>query len=728
MWDLIKSLTGAGSTALQIAELQAKFHAMSRSQAVIEFDLQGRILWANENFLATVGYRLEEIVGRHHAMFVDPEEAKGAAYSEFWGRLKAGEFFVAEFPRLAKGGRRIWLHASYNPLMGADGKPYKVVKFATDITRDKLRSVDYAGQIAAIGRSQAVIEFDLEGHVLSANENFLAVMGYEADEVVGRHHAMFVWPEERDSPAYREFWQGLRRGEFATAEFRRMAKDGREVWIQATYNPILDPEGKPYKVVKFATEISEAKLRAADFAGQIAAIGKSQAVIQFRMDGTIMSANTNFLDAVGYREAEVVGRHHSMFLPEDERGSAAYRAFWARLNRGEYMAGEFRRIGRDGREVWIQASYNPILDPQGKPFKVVKYAADITAQVRQREKFSQLSLVADGTDNSVIITDAMRRIEYVNDGFQRLTGYSLDEVRGKNPGKILQGEHTDPGTVRRIKEKLDRGEPFYEEILNYTKGGEPYWISLAINPIRGENGAVERYISIQANVTETKQKALEYTIKLDTIGRSNAIAEWDPKGPILFANDALARWHGVREGEAVRLDRLLRSAEIDRILKGESLRRAISWPRADGAMVALDAVFSGVRSLDGRVSKIMMCGVDISDRRLAVQETNAAMQDVRQSGEKIANIISDIDAIAFQTNILALNAAVEASRAGEAGRGFAVVAGEVRELAQQSATAAKAINALVGESRNRMLALSTSLARLEDEETEQVPGDARRTA
>ncbi len=713
MFQDLKSFI-SGSAAARMAELQAKFDAICRSQAVIEFDLEGRILWANEAFQTAMGYGLDEIVGQKHVMFVRPEEAAGADYRKFWERLRAGEFFVAEFSRIAKGGRLVWLQASYNPLLDAQGKPYKVVKFATDITDAKLRSVDFSGQIAAIGRSQAVIAFDLEGTILEANENFLSTMGYSAEEVVGRHHSLFVTPEDRSSQAYRDFWASLARGEFFAAEFKRLGKGGREVWIQATYNPILDPSGKPFKVVKFATDITEVKRRSADFAAQIAAIGKSQAVIEFSMDGTIRSANPNFLSVTGYRESEVIGRHHSMFMPEAERASAAYKAFWARLNRGEYVAGEFQRVGRDGREVWIQASYNPILDLDGRPFKVVKYATDITDQVRQREKFAQLSLVADGTDNSVIITDASRRIEYVNDGFERLTGYSLDEVRGKNPGKILQGEHTDPGTVRRIKDKLDRGEPFYEEILNYSKAGEPYWISLAINPIKGANGVVERYISIQANVTETKQRALEYTVKLDAIGRSNAIAEWDPKGPILYVNDALQRWQGVQDGEGVRLDKLLRGDEIERVMKGESIRRAVPWPKSQSEVMALDAVFSGVRNLEGRVSKVLMCGIDISDRRLAVQETNAAMQDVRQSGEKIANIISDIDAIAFQTNILALNAAVEASRAGEAGRGFAVVAGEVRELAQQSATAAKAINALVGESRNRMLALSSSLSRLED--------------
>jgi methyl-accepting chemotaxis protein len=189
---------------------------------------------------------------------------------------------------------------------------------------------------------------------------------------------------ERDSAAYREFWAALNRGEYQAKEYKRIGKGGREVWILASYNPILDERGKPFGVVKFATDITAQKLKTADSAGQLAAIGKSQAVIEFNLDGTIVDANDNFLHALGYTLAEIKGRHHSMFVEPSERDSGAYREFWARLNRGEYQTGEYKRIGKGGREVYIQASYNPILDLNGKPFKVVKYASDVTRQVLVR--------------------------------------------------------------------------------------------------------------------------------------------------------------------------------------------------------------------------------------------------------------------------------------------------------------------------------------------------------
>ena len=395
----------------------AQVAAISKSQAVIEFNLDGTIITANDNFLAALGYRLEEIRGQHHRMFVLPAERESAAYRAFWANLNRGEFQAAEYKRIAKGGREVWIQASYNPVLDRDGKPRKVIKSATDITAQKIRSMEDAGRIAAIGRAQAVIEFNLDGTIISANDLFLAAVGYSLAEIKGKHHSMFVASGERDSSAYREFWASLNRGEFQSAEYKRFGKGGKEVWILASYNPILDDTGKPFKVVKFASDVSAQKLKTADFEGQIEAIGKSQAVIEFDMEGMVLNANANFLGALGYSLGEIRGRHHSLFVPPDQRDSEAYRAFWANLKRGEFQSGEFRRLGKGGREVWIQASYNPIRDLNGKPYKVVKYAADTTAQVVARKKSetvrSMMEAVAAGADqlNSSVreISDAMMK-------------------------------------------------------------------------------------------------------------------------------------------------------------------------------------------------------------------------------------------------------------------------------------------------------------------------------
>jgi methyl-accepting chemotaxis protein len=328
------------------ANAKALADAIGRSQAMIEFEMNGTIIAANENFLKAMGYTLAEIRGRHHSMFVDPDERNSAGYREFWTRLNRGEFQAAEYKRFGKANREVWIQASYNPILDDSGKPFKVIKFATDITAQKVRSMQHVGQIAAIGRSQAVIEFKLDGTIVTANENFLRAMGYTLAEIRGQHHRMFVEAAERDSTAYRDFWARLNRGEYQAGEFKRGAKAGKEVWILATYNPIVDEKGKPFAVVKFATDVTEQKLRAADIAGQIAAMAKSQAVIEFRMDGTVISANENFLKTMGYSVSEIRGRHHSMFVEPAERASVAYQDFWVCLNRGEYKAGEYKRVGK----------------------------------------------------------------------------------------------------------------------------------------------------------------------------------------------------------------------------------------------------------------------------------------------------------------------------------------------------------------------------------------------
>ncbi|MDP9140458.1 MAG: methyl-accepting chemotaxis protein [Pseudomonadota bacterium] len=370
----------AGSSAALRADMEGQIAAINRSQAVIEFHVDGTIITANDNFLNTVGYSLDEIRGQHHSMFVDPVYRSSAEYRAFWDKLGRGEFDAGQYKRYGKGGKEIWIEASYNPIFDAHGKPFKVVKYATNITAAKLHSADVGGQLLAISKAQAVIEFTLDGKITSANENFLATVGYSLDEIRGQHHSMFVDPGYRASAEYRQFWEKLGRGEYDAGEYRRFGKGGKEVWIQASYNPILDMNGKPFKVVKYATDITAQKVRSADYEGQLAAISKAQAVIEFTLDGRITHANENFLATLGYALDEIRGQHHSMFAEPSYRASNEYRLFWEKLGRGEYDAGQYKRIGKGGKEIWIQASYNPIMDMNGKPFKVVKYATDITEQ------------------------------------------------------------------------------------------------------------------------------------------------------------------------------------------------------------------------------------------------------------------------------------------------------------------------------------------------------------
>jgi len=268
------------------------------------------------------------------------------------------------------------------------------------------KSNELQATLAAMDRSQAIIEFNMDGTIITANQNFLNALGYSLEEIRGKHHSMFVQEKEKNSNDYRQFWDNLNQGKFQAAEYLRIGKGGKEIWIQASYNPVLASNGKPFKVVKFATDITARKMQNADYEGQLKAISTSQAVIEFSLDGTIITANQNFLNALGYTLEEIRGQHHRMFVSDKERNSPAYRQFWEALARGQYQAAEYLRIGKGGREIWIQASYNPIFDYNGRPFKVVKYATDITKAVEDRMKKASIQKTLDADIG--LITEAIQ--------------------------------------------------------------------------------------------------------------------------------------------------------------------------------------------------------------------------------------------------------------------------------------------------------------------------------
>lgn len=249
-------MTKAENAAIAPGDLLAIYQALDKVQALIEFDLDGIVVSANDNFLRIFGYTSDEVIGQHHRIFCDPIYAKSDAYIEFWEMLGRGEFHADEFKRLTKEGREIWLQASYNPVLDDAGKPIRVVKFATDVTQARLQTNEYEGKIRAINKALAVIEFELDGTVITANDNFLDIFGYKLDDIKGKHHRMLCEPGYAESPEYTQFWQGLARGEYDADEFKRISKDGAEIWLQASYNPIFDMEGRPFKVVKFASDIT----------------------------------------------------------------------------------------------------------------------------------------------------------------------------------------------------------------------------------------------------------------------------------------------------------------------------------------------------------------------------------------------------------------------------------------------------------------------------------------
>lgn len=388
-FKVVQYATDVTEDMLQNADYKGQISAIDAAQSIIEFQMDGTVITANDNFLHALGYRLEELQDQNHAFFLEPDYAGSAEYNSFWRKLGEGQFEAGLYKYIGKEGKEIWMQATYNPILNLNGNPFKVVQYATDVTEDMLKNADYKGQISAIDKAQAIVEFNMDGTIINANDNFLQSLGYRLDEIQGNNHTLFLEPDYTNSPEYTTFWNTFLRGEYEAGLYKRLGKDNKEVWVQATYNPIFDLNGNPFKVVQYATDVTEDMLRNANFQGQIAAISKAQAVIEFQMDGTIISANDNFLQAMGYRLEEIQGRHHKLFVESSFATSQEYASFWAKFNRGEHEAGQYKQLGKTGNTVWLQATYNPIFDLNGNPFKVVTYATDVTQQVENVSRVAE---------------------------------------------------------------------------------------------------------------------------------------------------------------------------------------------------------------------------------------------------------------------------------------------------------------------------------------------------
>ncbi|MGP4845986.1 methyl-accepting chemotaxis protein [Marinobacter sp. 1Y8] len=572
--------------------------------------------------------------------------------------------------------------------------------------------------VRAINETQAVIQFALDGTIQTANANFLNLLGYQLNEVVGKHHRMFVDPDDANSAAYKQFWDNLRLGKSQTAEFKRIGKDGREIWIQASYTPIVE-RGKVQRIIKFASDVTEQVLAKADIESQLQAIHRAEAVVEFDLDGRILFANENFLNLMGYRLDEVVGQHHRLFVTKADASSETYRTFWERLRRGDHQTADYKRLAKGGKEIWIHATYNPIKSPDGKVLKVVKFASDITDEVNQRAEFRLLSMVANETDNAVVITNPQREVQYVNKGFTLMTGFHVDEVLGGRTRDFLVGSHTDLETKQRIETELDAPRSFYDEIQIHRKDDSAIWISITSNPVTGPGGEHQGFIAILADITKVKTTALEFETRFATISRSNLLVEWNKDGALIEINDYSDRELKVStqdfKAAVRRWDAYLSTEQRDSLMRGNSIVRDISIA-VNERDIGIAATFAAIHDPYGELQKVIMYGADITERLAVVQTSDEVMGELVTSGENINKMVSSINAIAEQTNLLALNAAIEAARAGEAGRGFSVVADEVRNLASKASDSAREINNVVTENQSLLNSLSQALNKLNKRE------------
>ena len=487
------------------------------------------------------------------------------------------------------------------------------------------------GIINAINRVQAVIEFTLDGKILHANENFLKTLGYSLEEVKGNHHSMFVDAAYRQGPEYRLFWEKLGRGEYDTGQYRRIAKGGRDVWIQASYNPVFDANGKPFKVVKFATDITQQKLQNADFEGQLAAISKAQAVIEFSLDGKVLNANSNFLNVLGYTLDEIKGHHHSMFVEAGHRQSAEYRLFWEKLGRGEYDAGQYKRIGKGGTEIWIQASYNPILDANGKPFKVVKYATDITANVKASQALQQAVQQVQSVVESAKNNDLTDRVPL--------------EGKTGEIGALCSGVNGLIDTMMSVVVKI-RGSA--REVSSASAEISASTTDLSQRTEEQAASLEETSASMEEMSATVKKNADNAQQANQSAGATRDVA--DRGGQVVAkAVEAMAR---IEESSRKISDIIGVIDEIARQTNLLALNAAVEAARAGEAGRGFAVVASEVRSLAQRSSQaakdikdlITNSNSQVKDGVDLVNKAGTALNEIVESIKKVAVVISDIAA------------------------------------------------------------------------------------
>lgn len=703
----IAELEGEKLQALR--EVEARMLSVDQACIVSETDLKGYITYVNDMHCEVSQYSREELIGSNQNIVRHPDMPK-EVFKEMWATIGKGKIFRGKVKNRKKDGTPYYVDGIFTPVLGEDGKPVKYIGIRFDITETTLETQRMRGIVDAIDASYAFIEFDINGNIQNANENFQKAMGYNLSEIVGKHHRIFVDAHYAASPEYSAFWYDLKNGKVQMGEFKRINSAGKEIWLQAVYSPVKDEMGRILKVVKIATDVTaqvhlrdkakqaaeelkaqEEEIRqqmeemsatqeemaraSAEMKGITTAIDSSFAYIEFDPHGNILNANENFLKTMEYNLNDIKGKHHRLFVDKAYANTSEYDRFWSDLANGKENNDQFKRFTRSGKEIWLQAVYSPVKDSTNKVIKVIKIATDITAQKLAALNALGLKATVDSSFAEIEF-DAKGNILDANQNFVKALGYyNVKDILGQHHSMFVDAEYRRSAEYTRFWEDLGNGITQEGQFKRITKDGKEIWIQAAYTPVKDENGKVIKVIKIAIDITAQKQAAIETEKAANEVNRVvSAMASGDltqrytidSKGDLKVMGDsmnaAIANLNNLLSNIS-QIANLVASSAEELLTKGEQMKNttqevaSATQQMAEGAQQQAQQTDESSKLIEGVLKSANEMGKKAETINVAAERgqksASEGLSTIRKVVENMSEILSSASTTSNSINVLA---------------------------------------------------------------------------